>query len=154
MAFTTTGKFVPQNKPSGISFTPIMRFGGVDVSSGGGAYLSQTGVLFYPIPGILQFRGRVIISGKGSATGSVDFRLPATDADGNSIPVPAVTGTHAMTLINTSVTPVDHFSCLQNGGSLSTLIYKHVGATRSDLTDADVSATFGIYVSGWYSYTL
>lgn len=150
MAFSTTGKLIPEIKTGGTTFVPALRIGSTNVSGAG--HTAQTGRLWHIAPGLLMFHARCVISSKESLTGNLAIRLPATDDDGNTIPVPVFSAPITIHLTNTSNASVDQYSARQPG-SLSIELWKRVGATSSNATDADVFSTFSCDVSGIYGYT-
>lgn len=155
MAFDTTARVIPQNKPGGIDFTPSLRAGTTNIEDAGGTYNTRGGIIWYPYPGVVHFVGLVVLSLKGSATGDLSFRLPTTDADGNTIPFPRLTGVQVVRVFNLSslAEPIKAVTGQHVNGTLSIELHKRIGFTDGRLNDTEITNAFVCQVQGLYFYT-
>ena len=125
---------------SSTTYTPTVTFGGTEISTAGGAYTTQTG-RYERFGNQVWFFVNVTLSAKGTATGRMDISLPVDTSVGYAFSVSNWSGFTGLNGALQGSSLGNDFKLLQPGGG---------GGGSVDITDADVTNTMSVRVSGWY----
>ena len=124
------------------AWTPALSFGGTEITAAGtpGSYATQDGE-YTQIGNIVFFRAEIVLTAKGSATGSATISLPLSNT-GDNEQVASLGTLGNMSTVNSALTA-------RVAGS-SILIYNTGVGGTSQITASNFTASSSIVVSGWY----
>lgn len=149
MTFDVNASLILPNTNAGRAFTPTLE---IDGSSVGITYATQTGTLFILAPGLMFISARVVLSSKGSLTGPVQIRVPATDAAGNTIPTFAASEPCASFFATPSGTATQLYARIV-GSSRVIQMWRRTGTTTEQARDTDLSNFTEFAASGLVRFT-
>ena len=124
------------------AWTPTLSFGGTEITAAGtpGTYGTQDGE-YTQIGNVVFFRAEIILTAKGSATGSATISLPVTNTGSNE-QVASVGTLGGMSAINSAMTA--------RVAGASILLYETGVGGTSQVTATNFTNTSKIIVSGRY----